>query len=93
MFDGVKALCSDCSKETLRTDFYMVRDVIWSAHGSGRGFLCIACLEKRMGRALVRSDFVAVLLNTLSFQSDASELLLDRLRPTHDLDGLTAKQR
>jgi hypothetical protein len=35
----------------------MVRDELWEEHGAGDGMLCIGCLEKRVGRRLVGTDF------------------------------------
>lgn len=38
-------------------EYYMVHDDIWKQHGCHRGMLCIGCLESRLGRFLVASDF------------------------------------
>ena len=45
----------------------MVHDAVWQAagmptdrlQGAGRGFLCIGCLEGRLGRKLVARDFTS----------------------------------
>lgn len=49
-------LCEDCSASA---DYYMVTDELWSAATArtSAGTLCIACLEDRVGRRLVRADF------------------------------------
>lgn len=45
---------------------YMVRDSIWfSVAETKHGYLCIGCLEKRLGRRLVVEDFSDVLINKL----------------------------
>jgi hypothetical protein len=44
----------------------MVRDSVWQAAGmTARGYLCIGCLEARLGRQLHRRDFTAVPVNSL----------------------------
>jgi hypothetical protein len=59
-----KALCVDCGTDTLptgwhrRAEYYSVHDEVWAAAGMQfEGFLCIGCLEVRVGRRLTRSDF------------------------------------
>lgn len=59
--------CADCGVDTLRLDdrrseFYMVTDAVWSAampHDPNdmTQFLCIGCLESRLGRELCAADF------------------------------------
>ena len=60
------APCHDCGIHTIPIgnrglprgwEDYMVRDEIWQAAGMGEGFLCIGCLEKRLGRELAAGDF------------------------------------
>ena len=52
------APCADCHTETLSAEgasneYYMVRDEVWEAARMGRrGYLCIGCLEARLGRQL-----------------------------------------
>lgn len=53
--------CVDCNFDTLGTEYYTVSDELWAAakmapHG---GMLCLACLERRIGRLLVIEDFTA----------------------------------
>jgi hypothetical protein len=44
----------------------MVHDIVWqAAHGPSRGYLCIGCLEARLGRQLHRCDFTAAAVNSL----------------------------
>lgn len=63
--------CADCGIETLVTDsddrseFYMVKNSMWEAMGAGTGYLCIDCLEGRLGRTLRAEDFSDVPLNNL----------------------------
>lgn len=53
-------LCMDCGIDT-NTEYYMVHDHIWRSitHGKGEryGFLCLKCLERRLGRTLTAKDF------------------------------------
>ena len=59
------APCRDCGTETTPEpvkrgtwEWYFVQDRVWAAAGMGkRGFLCIGCLELRLGRSLCADDF------------------------------------
>jgi hypothetical protein len=45
-------------------EWYMVHDHIWrAARAPDKGFLCIGCLEQRLGRALNRADFPSFEVN------------------------------
>ena len=52
-------------------EWYMVRDEVWAAAGmdtgaiplGGRGFLCMGCLETRLGRRLLPGDFIDAPVN------------------------------
>jgi hypothetical protein len=45
---------------------YMLKNYLWrSAVPTGRGCLCLACLEKRLGRPLVADDFGDRLTTTI----------------------------
>jgi hypothetical protein len=59
-------LCKDCGTDTTpRTgplagswEWYKVHDAVWAAAGMPEnGFLCIGCLERRLGRELTPEDF------------------------------------
>jgi hypothetical protein len=53
--------CVDCDKDTLGGEYYMVSDELWAAAGMGReGMLCLACLERRIGRELAIDDFTSI---------------------------------
>ena len=43
----------------------MVHDALWRAAGNVRGYLCIGCLERRLGRQLVAADFTDAVVNRL----------------------------
>ena len=75
--------CKDCGVHTSRIgEYYMVKDGVWADAGGspefGWGMLCIGCLEKRLGRQLVSTDFLDIYLNSLDF-GIKSERLLNRL--------------
>ena len=59
--------CVDCRIDTaIIEEYYMVRREIWercTAINERSKMLCIGCLEKRLGRTLIRSDFIDCLLN------------------------------
>lgn len=64
-----EAPCFDCGAETLSdepgvpTEYYTVHDAVWAAAGMGDGYLCIGCLERRLGRTLHRADFTSAPVN------------------------------
>ena len=84
--------CEDCGVGT-RTlgEYYAVKDYVWDYawggrrkpwHGSsGQEILCIGCLENRIGRTLVASDFIPDVPANDPNQDDISERMRDRLRP------------
>lgn len=60
-------------------EHYFVQTETWiSAVGSIVGMLCVGCLETRIGRKLVCSDFPDVTINNPKF-GNKSTRLLDRL--------------
>jgi hypothetical protein len=80
-----KYQCLDCRENTCRLDeYYMVRHALWeSAVPERRGFLCIGCLEARVGRRLTPDDFPDLPCNRTDgdsrFTTTKSPRLLDRL--------------
>lgn len=59
--------CRDCGVDTGGAGIgerYMVHFHLWDECGAGSGFLCIGCLEARLGRVLTGWDFLACPLNT-----------------------------
>jgi hypothetical protein len=77
-------LCKDCGKATMRTpdfmdEYYMITEELWAMTGlkPHDGFLCITCLEKRIGRQLTSDDFTDVYVNQFPFFP--SDILLNRL--------------
>ena len=48
-----------------RWEYYVVADQLWTAAGMAKdgGFLCIGCLERRIGRRLSSADFPPCPLN------------------------------
>lgn len=66
--------CKDCGKSTFEHpgDYYMLKVEMWNKYADGNsielhggwseekpsGFLCMRCLEKRMGRKLLLSDLM-----------------------------------
>ena len=80
--------CRDCGDPTLPEDgpseFYMVRDELWALAGAGDRYLCIGCLEGRLGRRLAREDFSDVRLNDVRYGGGSSGRLLIRLLVPRD---------
>lgn len=58
-------LCFDCNVNTSESgDYYMVQEAVWrTARPEGTGMLCLDCLQKRLGRTLLRADFTECLVN------------------------------
>jgi len=58
-----KVLCVDCSTD--RPELYMVWPAVWQAAGMAYndGWLCLPCLEARLGRKLTVKDFTGVAAN------------------------------
>jgi len=72
--------CVDCGVNTHDiNEYYMVRDEIWNLVGAGGRMLCIGCLEKKLGRQLIRDDFSYAPINSPNRAFDKSERLKDRL--------------
>ena len=78
--------CADCGIGTVTLgDWYMVRGEVWESAWAGcrkpwhsvpgQEILCIACLERRLGRELARADFTDAPIN-----DPTCSLLSDRLR-------------
>ena len=74
--------CSDCEVDTGFTgidEYYMVHHDLWVQVNGGEGFLCIGCLEERLGRELNANDFPAFPINDLTQHTERSARLVDRL--------------
>jgi hypothetical protein len=54
-----KFLCMDCKVDTGKIgEHYMLADSTWNLiHDSNKGMLCIGCVESRLGRQLISTDF------------------------------------
>jgi hypothetical protein len=79
--------CADCGTPTVKrgrpSEWYMVQDSVWEAAGMPatpdlKSYLCIGCLEVRLGRRLTPADFTAAGANDPA-QSWMTPRLLDRL--------------
>lgn len=69
LINGKQCPCMDCGKETIETDYYMVKDDVWLAavpdeNGCGVFFLCRECLAARLGRPLNPDDFTDCPINS-----------------------------
>jgi hypothetical protein len=67
----------------------MVQHRLWAAKGAGAGYLCIGCLEQRIGRKLRPSDFIKCPINDPD-PRDTLRLTARRLGMRDDV--LAAKQ-
>lgn len=73
-------LCMDCGNDTGQMkEFYFVATELWlAATKLIKGMLCIGCLEFRIRRRLVASDFTDASINS-PYHGEKSARLLDRL--------------
>jgi hypothetical protein len=83
--------CADCSIGTITIgEWYVVHDEVWEQAWRGRRkswtgrvpgteILCIGCLERRIGRTLVASDFIPDVPANDPNNGNGSERLRDRL--------------
>lgn len=76
-----KFACLDCGMDTGKShEFYFVNTQLWlSVVGSTSGMLCVGCLEKRIGRKLVASDFPDVSINRPGLGRRHSNKLINRI--------------
>ncbi|MCA6095150.1 hypothetical protein LE181_23655 [Streptomyces sp. SCA3-4] len=84
--------CLDCGFLTAPLDgpdeWYMVHDSVWQCAGIVEdSVLCVGCLEARLDRRLLHTDFTPVALNDPDY-GHHSERLLSRLRPRTQDPGL-----
>lgn len=78
---GKRWLCVDCGSDTSKLrEHYFVKDEVWFGEaGMGKvGMLCVADLEKRIGRRLQKNDFPRVHINDPK-KYEMSELLRSRI--------------
>lgn len=67
--------CQDCSKHTAGNNYYMINHDLWAqAHPGRYGMLCLPCLQTRLGRRLVKADFLPAAIN---HDNMAIEAILD----------------
>jgi hypothetical protein len=84
--DWNRAPCMDCGQRTIGIrkapgEWYMVHDSLWAQAGMEPkgGWLCIGCLEHRIGQRLTPADFKDVVAND-STRMRHSDRLASRLR-------------
>lgn len=72
---GDAYLCVDCKIDTCYVnEYYMVHDSLWPLEVDG--MLCVGCLEARIGRELVPTDFLDISANYIG---EFSPRLCDRI--------------
>ena len=84
MDDNLPAPCHDCGVDVFEIrEYYMVSDACWKRAGMKPygGFLCIGCLEKRLGEKLKAINFKDCPLNwrNISLPAMASGRLVSRM--------------
>lgn len=91
--EHVPCACADCGTDTTPEEgpweWYMVQESIWVQANPDKtvNYLCIGCLERRLGRQLTAADFTNVPINALTGWghkafSDRTPRLLTRLTTT-----------
>jgi hypothetical protein len=85
------AFCLDCGMPTIwhgrPGEWYMVHDHVWAAarmpaEAGLKSYLCVGCIEMRLGRQLMPADFTATDVNDPA-QNRMTPRLLDRLGLLH----------
>jgi hypothetical protein len=71
--------CADCRMNTTPDDpalghWYMVTDEVWAAAGMRNGYLCVGCLENRIGRHLNGGDLQGIPVNFPGLFRDTERL-------------------
>lgn len=92
-------LCKDCAIDTNKIDeYYMVHNSVWNkAHfdfanlntKKEKGFLCIGCLEKRLGRILNKKDFTSYPINNINFGKKSTRLMSRITNENYDSDNVS----
>jgi hypothetical protein len=49
--------CADCGRRMNKHHDSWINDDLWSKYGNNGGYLCLVCIERRIGRPLARADF------------------------------------
>lgn len=82
-------VCMDCGVDTEAiNEEYMILDDLWRiAVPSEAGMLCVACLEKRLGRELRRGDFPRYAQSAFDDGMPASDRLKKRTLAERDTDA------
>lgn len=85
--------CVDCGEET-PGEYYMVRDALWAASGlaPNGGRLCLADLERRIGRSLEWWDFTHITPTLEAWKRHVTSRRGSRTRPLPQSD-LPLKRR
>lgn len=59
--------CQDCSISTIGDNYYMIQHKLWKrVHPNYVGMLCLGCLEVRLGRPLIKADFIKAPVNYMN---------------------------
>lgn len=72
-----KFLCLDCGVDTGKiNEHYFIKTDLWlSVVGSKKGMLCVNCLQNRLKRPLVKSDFTNSYINSPRFEPKSQRLM------------------
>jgi hypothetical protein len=72
--------CHDCGVPTAEIgEYFMVTSDIWQSYCSDARYLCIGCVETRLGRTLNRWDFIIAPINDYESRVGMSSRMRDRL--------------
>ena len=68
--------CRDCGGD-VTDEFYMIHHHLWDEYVRVGGWICVPCVEDRLGRRLTRDDFILCPINVTTFRK--TERLLERM--------------
>jgi hypothetical protein len=89
-------LCQDCGVNTLGDETFWVWESVWE-EAKGDNFLCVGCLEKRIGRELEPNDFNCISSDGVSVNYDPwiprSERLKQRMGFPVDVERMIQRPK
>ena len=68
--------CMDCGSD-VTDEFFMIHHTLWAQYVDRKGWICVPCVEHRMGRISIRDDFILCPINVTTFRKTAR--LLERM--------------
>jgi hypothetical protein len=83
--------CVGCGDD-VTDEFFMIHHHLWDEYIRHGGWMCVSCVERRLGRELTRDDFILCPINVTTFRK--TDRLLARMggEPLNHEDLLRTNQ-